>query len=172
MVEVAAVDPTAGATSGAVWTPVKVGGEEVSMMVDTGAAVSIVPTQLYEAVFSFVPLKPTKTVLQAYGGNPLTVRGVMQIPVRAENGLCADAELFVVDAATPLLGRDLLKSLQLSIRHGECVFTVDRKDEKTDVKEEHLPAIKGFVHRVNVNPDVQPVQQRLTPLYARRWRSI
>lgn len=82
----------------------------------------------------------------------------MQICIRSEHSKCADADGHVVDAATPLLGRDIMKSLQLSVHNGESVHAVDRQEN------ESVSVIAGFVHRVKVRSDVPPVQQRLRHL--------
>ena len=52
---------------------VKLGDCWVAMLVDTGAAVSIIPRDVYESELSHVPLQSTTANLQAYGGSQLTV---------------------------------------------------------------------------------------------------
>ena len=70
---------------------------------------------------------------------------------------------YVVDGATPLLGRDLQRALGISVVCGSTVCAVDQEADSA------LPAITGFVQRVKVKPEVQPVQQHLRPLpYALR----
>ena len=141
----------------ALWTEVMMAGKPVKMLADTGSAVSILPFQIYQRLFADVVLTGTTTRLEAYGGHRLPVRGVLQAEVSAANGRRCIASVYVVDAETPLLGRDLQMALKLSIRRGETVCAVDQKDGT-------LPAIAGFVHRIRVRPDATPVQQRLRPL--------
>ena len=43
------------------------------MMVDTGAAVSIIPTQLYHETLSKFPLTRATVKLEAYGGAGISV---------------------------------------------------------------------------------------------------
>ena len=147
----------ASAHPDALWTVVTMSGKPVRMLADTGSAVSILPFHMYQRMFPDVALTGTNTRLEAYGGHQLLVRGVLQAEVSASNGMSCIAHVYVVDAETPLLGRDLQMTLKLSIRHGETVCAVQKDDGV-------LPAITGFVHRIRVKPDVVPVQQKLRPL--------
>ena len=82
-----------------------------------------------------------------------------------------------MDGGAPLLGRDLQKSLRISVRHGSAVCAVEQQPSRSEVGSgddvlpsiDHvatsvLPPIKGFVHRVQLKNDVVPVQQKLRPL--------
>lgn len=141
----------------ALWTEVILAGKPVRMLADTGSAVSILPYELYQRMFADVTLAGTTTRLEAYGGHRLQVRGVLQTEVSACNGRSCSASVYVVDAETPLLGRDLQLALKLSIKHGGTVCAVEQREGT-------LPAISGFVHRIQVKPDAIPVQQKLRPL--------
>ena len=152
----------------------------VTMLVDTGAAVSIIPRQFYEAELSHVPLQSTAVSLQAYGGSQLAVSGVITTTVETEDGRSCEGCLYVVDGGTPLLGRDLQRSLLISVRHGSAVCEIDHApDTATDDRSVDdanvlpsiaretsrvLPPIKGFVHRVQLRAGAVPVQQKLRPL--------
>ncbi|KAF0297636.1 hypothetical protein FJT64_004848 [Amphibalanus amphitrite] len=106
---------------------VRLDGNWVTMLVDTGAAVSIIPRQLYETALSHRPLLPTTVNLRAYGGSQLVVTGVITASVETEDGRSCQGRLYVVDGGTPLLGRDLQKSLCISTWHGSAVYEVDRQ---------------------------------------------
>ena len=149
-----------GSDASKLWTNVMINGKLVKMLVDTGSAVSIMPRKLYQRMFRDLTLNPSATRLEAYGGNELQVYGVLHVQVGAESSTTCDASVYVVEADTPLLGRDLQVALQVSIRYGTTVCAVDPDPEEVG----KLPAIRGFRHRVIVDPDVQPVQQRLRPL--------
>ncbi|KAF0300427.1 hypothetical protein FJT64_027083 [Amphibalanus amphitrite] len=101
---------------------VRLDGNWVTMLVDTGAAVSIIPRQLYETALSHRPLLPTTVNLRAYGGSQLVVTGVITASVETEDGRSCQGRLYVVDGGTPLLGRDLQKSLCISTWHGSTVY--------------------------------------------------
>ena len=143
---------------------VKIGG--VDMLVDTGAAVSIVPRRVYDKDVTGIPLQPTTANLQAYGGNRLAVAGVISTTVETGDGRCCVGCLYVVEGGTALLGRDLQKSLHISVKDGSAVCAVAADPEGRSVGEEGtvLPPIRGFVHRVQLRGDAVPVQQKLRPL--------
>ena len=128
------------------------------MLTDTGSAVSVLPLAVYKSQFHHLPLLPTAVRLEAYGGSSLSVEGVVQVVVQAPNGNLSPASLYVVDAGMPLLGRDLQEQLKLSVVHGMSVCAVQERAP------EELPSLSGFIHRVQLKPDVTPVQQKLRPL--------
>ncbi|KAF0290771.1 Peroxisomal multifunctional enzyme type 2 [Amphibalanus amphitrite] len=57
----------------------------------------------------------------------LVVTGVITASVETEDGRSCQGRLYVVDGGTPLLGRDLQKSLCISTWHGSTVYEVDRQ---------------------------------------------
>lgn len=140
------------------WTEVRVDNQQLRMLADTGSAVSILPLHVYKKQFQHLPLLPSAVRLEAYGGSPLPVEGVVQVMVQAQNGRCSHVSLYVVNAKVPLMGRDLQEKLKLSVVHGVAVCAVQEQIP------EELPSLSGFVHRVRLKPDVAPVQQRLRPL--------
>ena len=77
---------------------VRLDGRWVTILVDTGAAVSIIPRQLYETALSHTPLLPTTVNLRAYGGSRLVVMGVVTTAVETEDGRSCQGRLYVVDA--------------------------------------------------------------------------
>ncbi|XP_043211322.1 uncharacterized protein K02A2.6-like [Amphibalanus amphitrite] len=141
------------------WTELRVDQQPLRMLADTGSAVSILPLSVYRKQFRHLPLLPTAVRLEAYGGSSLLVQGVVQVTVQAENGNSSQVSLYVVDAGVPLLGRDLQEKLKLSVIHGATVCAI-----KEEQMLEELPSLTGFVHRVRLKTEVNPVQQRLRPL--------
>ena len=126
---------------------------------------SIVPRQVYEKELTHVPLQPTTARLQAYGGSQLATAGVISATVETEDGRCCQSSLYVVDGSTALLGRDLQRSLHISVKDGSVVCEVaDTAQRSVDEMTKVLPPIKGFVHRVQLRDDAVPVQQKLRPL--------
>ncbi|XP_043239605.1 uncharacterized protein LOC122390579 [Amphibalanus amphitrite] len=144
---------------------VKIAGCWMNMLVDTGAAVSIVPRQVYEQQLTHVPLQPTTSRLQAFGGSRLAVAGVIAVTVETEDGRSCQSSLYVTDGSTALLGRDLQRSLHISVKDGSVVCAVaDAAPRSVDETTNVLPPIRGFVHRVQLRDDAVPVQQKLRPL--------
>ncbi|XP_043240800.1 uncharacterized protein K02A2.6-like [Amphibalanus amphitrite] len=140
------------------WTELRVDQQPLRMLADTGSAMSILPLSVYRKQFRHLPLLPTAVRLEAYGGSSLLVQGVVQVTVQAENGNSSQVSLYVVDAGVPLLGRDLQEKLKLSVIHGATVCAIQEQ------MPEELPSLTGFVHRVRLKTEVNPVQQRLRPL--------
>ncbi|XP_043200184.1 uncharacterized protein LOC122369471 [Amphibalanus amphitrite] len=132
------------------WYEVQIGGQPVTMMVDTGAAVSVIPADLYQSKLSHFKLNQPKVRLSAYGGKSVTVRGVITVPVTSSSGQTAQADVYVAEAGMALLGRDLQRMLHITVKNGTTVCLVDH------VKP--LPAISGFVHKVQLKPDVTPTR--------------
>ena len=122
------------------WTELRVDGQCLRMLTDTGSAVSILPLAVYKNQFHHLPLLPTAVRLEAYGGSSLSVEGVVQVVIRAPNGNVSTASLYVVDAGMPLLGRDLQEQLKLSVVHGMSVCAVQERAP------EELPSLSGFIH--------------------------
>ena len=114
---------------------VQLDGSWVTKLVDTGAAVSIIPRQLYESALSHRPLLPTTVNLRAYGGGQLVVTGVITASVETEDGRSCQGRLYVVDGGTPLLGRDLQKTLCIYTWHGSVVCEVDQQPERPSDRE-------------------------------------
>jgi len=72
------------------------------MAIDTGAAVSIVSDAVYHKTLKHVYLKPSKIVLKTYTGEPVTVKGVMDVEVEL-NGQSATLPLYLVKGKYPAL---------------------------------------------------------------------
>ena len=135
---------------------VQIGGHPVTMIVDTGAAVSVIPEELYQSKLSHFKLNQPKVRLSSYGGNEVKVRGMISVPVTSASGQTAHADVYVAKAGIALLGRDLQRMLSISVQNGTTVCLVDQ------VKP--LPAISGFVHKVQLKPGVVPTRKKLRSL--------
>ena len=54
---------------------VEIAGALVTMDVDTGASMTVVPAYIYKRFLTHVKLQKSRVKLQTYSGEPLTVRG-------------------------------------------------------------------------------------------------
>ncbi|KAF0295348.1 hypothetical protein FJT64_007111 [Amphibalanus amphitrite] len=70
------------------------------------------------------PVEPTTSRLQAFGGSRLAVAGVIAVTVETEDGRSCQSSLYVADGSTALLGRDLQRSLHISVKDGSVVCAV------------------------------------------------
>ena len=94
----------------------KVNGKKLEMELDTGAAVSLIPHELYKRKLHKLPLQPTDIVLRTYTGEALAPEGLSRVKV-ALNKQQAVLPLYVVRVdAPPLFGREWLRAIQLNWR--------------------------------------------------------
>lgn len=96
---------------------VKIAGRNVTMQVDTGASVSIVPEKMYRQYWPNVPLERCSLRLKTYGGSTLAVAGKLTVHVE-HDGQTETLPLIVVrtekNCDTLLLGRNWLEALKLN----------------------------------------------------------
>ena len=91
----------------------QVNGHPLTMELDTGAAVSIVPSTIYNKLFPKLPLKPTTVRLSSYTRHPITVAGELKVTVSCDKQY-KQLTLYVVEGGGPcLLGRDWLQQIRL-----------------------------------------------------------
>ncbi|XDV20076.1 hypothetical protein PO909_025458 [Leuciscus waleckii] len=146
----------------------KATSRSVELVVDTGSAVSIIPEHLYRAHFSGVPLAEPEKRLVTCTKSDVPVLGCL--PATVQNAtITVPATLYVVKTGTALLGMDLFRALRLSIDNNIVLSPADPVTEIREIKAgsvtgEKLGLAKGFIHRVKVREDVQPVQQKLRRL--------
>ncbi|XP_040067033.1 uncharacterized protein LOC120840511 [Ixodes scapularis] len=104
------------ARKGGYTTEVRVAGTLVTMQVDTGGSVSIVPEEVYKQYWPGLSLSNCRLKLKTYGGVPLEVLGKLIVPVE-HNGQTMTLSLVVVrtpqKCETVLMGRDWLEALRL-----------------------------------------------------------
>lgn len=107
-----------------------INGKEEEMELDTGAAVLLIPWELYKSTLSQLPLQPTDVMLKTYTGEPLAPEGVIQVQVKL-NKLCAKLPLYIVKVnAPPSFGREWLKVIKLNWKDVKTVHaTVTRENE-------------------------------------------
>lgn len=86
---------------------------EVSMEVDTGAAVSIVSEQTRRKCFGMVPVMKTDLELRTYTSEPIKVLGKCSVAVKYGTQ-SVNGDIYIVEGHGPsLLGRDLLRQIKL-----------------------------------------------------------
>lgn len=100
----------------------RIDGVRVSMEVDTGASLTIIPQELYLAHLAHVPLVSSSINLHTYTRQALTVVGEAEVQVEFE-GITASLPLLVVQHPGPaLLGRNWLNQLPV---HWHKLHTVN-----------------------------------------------
>lgn len=92
----------------------------LELIVDTGAAVSILPEKIYRQHFADCPLTASQMKLVTYAKGDLPIRGCRSAEVAIANQDVKVPVLFyIVKAGSPLLGLDLIKALKISIIDGK-----------------------------------------------------
>ena len=161
--------------------PVVVGGKQVSMIVDTGSPVTVLPRG---SVPRNCVITPSAEPLQAYGGAQLQVLGtcVLQLGYK---GSVHDVKVYVVPHGATLMGLDLMKVLGVNVvNNSVCLMSQASPTVQAPATGSHMRATKtetscsspeteppaapapivGFQHRVTVNPTIPPVRQPLRRL--------
>ncbi|KAI7789804.1 hypothetical protein IRJ41_010978 [Triplophysa rosa] len=152
------------------------------MVVDTGASVSILPEAVYKKHFSQCTLTKPKIKLVSYAKEDLPVIGCLSATVgMSVNNNVVPAIFYVVTSGSPLLGLDLIRLLNLNIVSGkvQCIdceseissaptpatgYVTGPVNTVSPVSATHLGCVKGFIHKVQVNPTVTPIRQKLRHL--------
>jgi transposase InsO family protein len=103
----------------------------LEMMLDTGAACSIISENTYTKLFSHIPYEECNLRLRTYSGESLDVLGQVRVNVKYHCQEC-DLPLIVVKSSgqhnmPPLLGRSWMSNLKID---WENVFTMSTEDVK------------------------------------------
>ena len=145
-----------------IWVTPKINGTEIKMELDTGSAVSIIPTSLYNKHFK-EKLSDSEMTLRGYSGERISPKGKVDVEVEI-NGHKDHLTMYVVDSTgPPLFGRDWLNVLKLdwpSIKcHYSAAETVTLEGVKArypDVFKDELGTVKGIQAQIKVKPDTNP----------------
>ncbi|XP_072177830.1 uncharacterized protein [Diadema setosum] len=152
----------ARAQNGSFSVCVELGGAPVTMEIDTGASVSVIPEAVYMEKLKQIPLDAKRIELRSYSGEKIPVLGSVQVPVTYK-GQQADLPLVVVKGDKPaLLGRNWLQTLKLNwsdIFHVRVNFkcTEDVIKQHPKVFSAQGEQIAGHKAKVRVKPDASPV---------------
>lgn len=88
---------------------------DMSLVVDSGSAVSILPYRTYEKCFSDTLLKSPAMQLVTYTKRKIPLLGCLGVKVSRGN-VSSTLTFYVVKRGTPILGRDLMKALKICIK--------------------------------------------------------
>lgn len=98
----------------------------LELIVDTGAAVSVLPEKIYRQHFADCPLTASRVNLVTYAKGELPFLGCLAAEVAIANQDVKVPTLFyIVKAGSPLLDLDLIKALKISIINGKASLTKD-----------------------------------------------
>ncbi len=149
----------------------------IKMMVDTGSGASILPLKIYKEHFNSCALSPPKVQLLNYSRDKIPVCGSLTMNV-TYYGKTVVGEFNIVKSGTPLIGRDICKTLDIEIKGGRLIEPVTHcamlqlpssLPTCTDTPASTLISkgfgcAKDFIHKVKVRTEVKPVQQKVRHL--------
>ena len=109
------------------YVEVMIEGQQVKMELDTGAAVSLLPYQVYQENFAHLPLDKTQVRLKTYTGEHVLSRGLIKVEVRKGTESARLPLLVVNGTGPPLFGRNWLAKIPIDwsyIKSLTCSTTV------------------------------------------------
>ena len=126
-----------------------VNGQSITMELDTGSPVSIVPVSIFKDLVNDLELQPTKIQLRTYSGQRLRTLGKARVDVQV-SGQRAQDDLYVVDTSgPPLFSRTWLRKLRLDWNAIHSVRTTSASDCLNQLKESYADIFKtdlGCLH--------------------------
>ncbi|XP_055633240.1 uncharacterized protein K02A2.6-like [Toxorhynchites rutilus septentrionalis] len=134
----------------------KIGGVEIPMAIDSGAAANVVHAAAWEKLKSAsakVKYQPqVDRLFKAYGSkNPLKMMGMFKAKIEA-GGNCTEAVFYIAqDGKQCLLGDETAKKLKV-LKIG---FQVAEISENNPM----FPKMRGILIEIPIDPNVKPVQQ-------------
>ena len=172
--EIAALD-TEKTPKDAIWVSPRINGTKVTMELDTGSAVSVIPVSTFKKQFPKTKLQPTPVHLRTYCGNRLRTLGKTTVAIEL-NGQKAQDDVYIVDSTgPPLFGRTWLRKLQLDWKeiHSVTASPKERldklKERYTEIFKTDLGCLQGVYGSLSLCKDATPnfVKARPVP-YALR----
>lgn len=140
--------------------------EEVSLplLMDTGAAASLLNASTYHKFFSHLPLQQPCTSLCGYDSSKIVMLGVLRVSVRYGSKHLPSFPFYITEQGANLLGLDLFTSLGFTLRDekGSDIHHVTSTwQQRWPSLFDGLGCLKTFTHRPLVDPGVPPVIQPL-----------
>ncbi|XP_074647343.1 uncharacterized protein LOC141903171 [Tubulanus polymorphus] len=147
----------------------KINGQRLKMIIDTGSEQSIIGSVTYSGLLrTRFPLKPTTKLFKAYGGNTLKCMGYFNADISTKEKTIRKYKIYVINGdVEPLLGRKATFALDILTENTFNVKTENDSDPYAELLDKYSDVfdgtglIKGYVHKVTVDPCVKPVSQRL-----------
>lgn len=148
---------------------VEINNQELSMEVDTGAAVSVMGSDTWKRLTkSGVKLQPSNIILKTYTGEKVQVKGESKVQVKY-NEKSYDLPIVVVEGRTrTLLGRNWLRDVKLNWEQIFSMSVADKVDEWADkypkVFQSGLGTLQGTEARIYVDKDAKPIYCKARPV--------
>ncbi len=134
------------------------------LLMDTGAAASLLSASTYHKLFSHLPLQQPCTSLCGYDSSKITMLGILHVPVHYGSKHLPSFPLYITERGANLLGLDLFTCLVFTLRDdkGSDIHHVTTTwPQRWPALFDGLCCLTAFTHRPLVEPEVSPVIQSL-----------
>ena len=147
----------------------EVWGKSVAMEVDTGATVSVISEEAYQALFPDQLLQTCTMALKTYTGEPMQIRGEVHVTVRYQDQGPFELPLVVIKGRGPtLLGRNWLYRFRLDWTSIKAVLPgkpLDRLlQEYNSVFNDEVGTISPMKVKLSVSETAKPRFHRPRPV--------
>ena len=146
-------------------TPISVAlainGKQLTMEVDTGAAVSIISEHSLKAIVPDATLQPSRVVLKTYTEERMTVLGELHVKVQYGRQSKTLPVIVVAGDRPSLFGRNWLESIRLNW-HNICAISSTSAsvgslesllEKHQEIFKDELGTIKSFPAKLQVRPE-------------------
>lgn len=115
-----------------------INGVTVNFEIDTGSAVSVCSERFYKQHFKDSKLKVVDTILKTYDGKTIKPIGVFKANVMYKSKLLECNILVIKNGGQPLIGRDILKILDINFINSFDVFPAESEVKDLLIKYKEL----------------------------------
>lgn len=156
-----------------IYIDLQLNGTTVSMQLDTGASLSLIPENIYKDKLKDCMLRPTSIHLASYTGDKIPVLGEIKVPVTYEGQQCSLPLIVVKGDKPPLLRRNWLQKISLNwkeifiLRHVTPVSVLSLSDVLEKHKElfhDGYGKICDFKAKVRLQEGSQPIFHKPRPV--------
>jgi hypothetical protein len=153
---------------------VEVAGTLLTMDVDTGASLTVIPAHIFRRVLTHVQLQKSNVKLQTYSGEALTVKGEAFVPIRYGDQTAHEKMVVVEVKNKPaVLGRNWLAHIRLDWHK---LFKVERQPETdkthsteytakySQLFEPGMGSLNGYEASITLKPGSVPKFHRPRPV--------
>ena len=138
---------------------VQLNGISTDILIDTGASVNIIP----EGIIPLINMRPTTARVSAWGNFPVPVIGEITVTVNYNSQTLSDTFIVVKPncPCMPLFSAKLCRNLGIlseiaNIENANCSPMIEYY--KTSGLFSGVGLLKNYSHKIELNPDIKPVQ--------------
>ena len=148
---------------------VEMEGSPIQMELDTGAAVLLLPYDVYQEKFRSIPLERTRIQLRTYTGEKVKPKGQIRVNVK-KGTICTRLPLVVMEGrGPPLLGRNWLSKVPIDWHDVKQLTVSDPSDKRQQhridallkkypsIQQKAIGKLANIKGRLNLKEGVAPV---------------